>query len=384
MKKPLLGILLAGGTLASLSSIASAEVTAPVGYVKLTFNSTADTPFSLPLNRAKAYTGQASAIAGNVLSVSSNDFTADQYVYVNGSQDEKYYVLFTTGTLEGRAFNITDNSVNGITVETEVEEAGQAAPTLQSLGALANDRFEIRPHWTLATAFPTTSSFPKSTNANSPAAYIMERPLHQLGTTTSASGTNTPLDKLYFYFDSSNDSLDGWYLVGDNTFTKQDDKIIERGLFYVGRNQTNTTVDINVSGDVPLVDKSNRLRQNLVTQDNYIALGFPVEVSLGASGLINSGFKKTTDANSLNGDLLLAYDDVTTTYNPNANKIYFYFDSTNDAVDGWYLVGDNTFTKQDTVRVFKPGKGYIVRKAPDTTDKFEKWSTDLPYNPFAE
>lgn len=386
MKKQLLSLFLATGTLASLSTVATAEVTAPVGYVKLTFNSTADTPFSLPLDRPKVYTGQASAISGNLLSVSATDFTTDQYKYVNNTQNEHYYVLFTTGALEGRSFDIGSNTTNGITVETEVEEIGQPAPTLQSLGALANDRFVIRPHWSLGTLFPSNSNFPKNSSTSDPAGLISFRPKHVIGTTNNASGTDIAPVESYFYFDhATNDSLDGWYKFGSTGLGKMDNFKLERGTFYIARNKTGAAATINVTGDVPLVDGNNKVRINLVEQDNYVSLSFPVEVTLAGCDLLTSGFAKSTTTGSPDGDKLLTYEGATG-YDPSPTKTYFYFDhASNNALDGWYIQGATGLGKQDTEAIFKPGHGYIIRKAASTTtDEYIKWGTTLPYLPFNE
>jgi len=52
-------------SLSAFTTVANGEVTAPVGYVQLTFNAESDTPFSLPMNRPKVYSSQVSSISGN-------------------------------------------------------------------------------------------------------------------------------------------------------------------------------------------------------------------------------------------------------------------------------------------------------------------------------
>jgi uncharacterized protein (TIGR02597 family) len=365
--------IVAIATLAPMAQIANAEVTSPVGFVKLTFNAESDTPFSLPMNRPKVYIGQVNSISGNTINIANADFTASELVYADGSQNEKYYLLFTTGTLEGRTFDVTANDTDSITVD-------QGGDTdVQTLNGGNTDDFEIRPHWTLNTVFPDGANFDKSTDPFSASGLIMVR-------LETEPGEFIPVTTTYLYYDSSTNSEDGWYNANDLAAGKANDVILKQTVFYACKNKSLTDYTVSLVGDVPLVDRKVSLRLNAdgVKQGNYIALAFPVEMSLAESNLAaTTGFRKSTDPFEVDGDRVLLYADNITNYNPAPSVVYIYYDSSTNSEDGWYNANDLAAGKQDDVKVFKPGKGYIISKQDDFEEIFQ-WNINLPYNPFIE
>lgn len=360
--------------LAPLAQVASAEVTAPVGYVKLTFNAKSDTPFSLPMNRPKVYAGQVASVSGNEITVVNDDFTANQFVYADGSQDEHFYLLFTTGILEGRTFDVTANSDNSITVIPDQD--GDVDTIIDA----ATDNFEIRPHWTLATTFPKGAGIPKTTTFSQIKGVVQLREVR--------IGTNIPITKEYTYFDSStDDSLDGWYLPNSPESGKKDDVLLSSKTFYIFRNNDTADYTPNIAGDVPLVDFSNSLDNHLVENDSYKAIAFPVPLTLAQSKLVESGaFKPITSFSLRDGDTLQAYAYPITIFNQSISTEYVYFDSSDDALDGWYLPNDPESGKKDSVEVFQPGRGYIIRTvARDTVpEPASFWLSERYYDPFYE
>lgn len=367
----------------ALAPTASAEVTAPVGYVKLTFNAQSDTPFSLPMNRPKVYSGQVDSISGNVIAIENDDFTAGELVYdnvddANGLQLEKYYLLFTTGILEGRTFDVTSNTANSITVDPDWQEDDPAEEAnIQTLinDALATDNFEIRPHWTLGTAFPEGKDIPRTTSFSDIKGTVQFR--------TVQTGTNIPITVEYTYFDSAtDDNLDGWYLPNSPESGKKDDILLSNNTFYIFRNLSSTDYSPNIIGDVALVDFKNNLQTHVVLNDNYKTIAFPVELSLAQSKLYESGVFKATESFSLrDGDTLQVYSYPITTFNKPISTEYVYFDSSNDTLDGWYLPNSPESGKKDDELVFKPGRGYIIRTVPRDTESNRFWTTPRPYNP---
>lgn len=375
----------------ALAPTASAEVTAPVGYVKLTFNAESDTPFSLPMNRPKVYSGQVDSISGNVIAIENDDFTAGELVYdnvddANGLQLEKYYLLFTTGILEGRTFDVTSNTVNSITVDPDWQEDDPAEEAnIQTLinDALATDNFEIRPHWTLNTLFPDGANFPPSSNDNLPAGRLMWRTADK--DTATDIGVNISLSKSYFFFDNGNNSFKGWYPFG--SFTKSPDDIIRPDVMYVYRNSSMTQYEMNLVGDVPMTDSTRTVNilSDTIIQDNYMTLPFPIETSLADLGILNMpGFKKSTGSTSLpNGDIVQIYAYPTTGINPAPVAQYVYYDAAGTANDAWYKLGNiNPGQSVDNLKIFNPGTGYVIRKSEDF-ESSETVNQTLPYDPFA-
>lgn len=353
--------------LAPLAQTANAEVTPPVGYVKLTFNAESDTPFSLPLNRPKVYSGQVATISGNTINLASNDLTASELVYNDGTQNEKYYVLFTTGLLEGRTFDVTANGANSITVDQDGDT------DVETLAGAATDNFEIRPHWTLNTLFPDGAGFNASNDFDNPNGdIIFERD-------NTLNGLNLSMKADYFYYDNG-DAFTGWY--NKKNGSKVNDMVIKSGSMLIYRNTTLTNVITNLVGDVPLTDnKAVVVRSNVIDQDRYVGTIFPIGVTLNEAGFQNSSlYTKSTDFDNPEGDLIFVYPDNPTGFNPAPSGIYFYYDN-GDAFTGWY--DKQSAGLKNDVEVFKPGKGFFYRKAANLAES-ELHNSVLPYNPFAE
>jgi len=247
-----------------------AVVTAPVGYVKLPFNAESDTPFSLPMNRPMVYSGQVndlvapvvSGITGNVISIANADFTVDELVYEFSDDDndtndqrERFYVLFTTGALEGRTFDIIDNTANTITVDPDyTEDNVLLEENLENLrnSLSANDNFEIRPHWTLDTLYLDGEGFPQASNLLATSSLIFTRPV-------VLDGTNLGTDRAYKYVTNV-----GWVDDGDLIAGQVRDVILRRNTGFIARNLTLTDLELNVMGDVPTVDGTVAVRSNLI------------------------------------------------------------------------------------------------------------------------
>lgn len=358
--------------LTTMTLCSKAEVTAPVGYVELTISAEADTPFTIPMNRPKEYAGMPSAaVTANTITIANNDLTAS--AFDEGVQHKRYYVLFTSGTLTGRSFDIVTNTANSITV------AQDGIDDLESILADPNarDSFDVRPHWTLGTLFPNGENIPKTTNFSAPQGSVLFRPV--------IDTVNVSPDVTYLYFDNADDSFDGWYLTTNPAAGIQDDVVLDNQTSYQLRNITTQVYKPKIVGDVPVTNFTNSLRSHVVKIDNYKSVSFPTELSLAESNLVESGkFQKTTDFTTRDGDTLLAYTYPTTSFNPSASISYVYFDASDDSFDGWYLTNDPGAGKQDDLKVFQPGRAYIIRTVERTEEDKSHWTTPIPYNPFAE
>ncbi len=382
--KSLIGAAALCATLA-VPHLASAAVTPPVGYVKLTFNAESDTPFSLPMNRPMVYSGQASAISGNVISIANTDFTQNEFVYDETNQTEKYYVIFKTGALEGRKFDVTVNAAGSVTVNPDYTD-DNTSDTVASLGAVASDTFEIRPHWTLATMFVDGEGVVPLTLAN------LVNPLGLLQVhDNEVIGINNNPSRTYVYFNDAshadNASFRGWYALNEYT-TKVDDTVLRTNEAFVMRNESSDINEVNVVGDVPTTDGSNEIAilSDFIEQDNYKPSVFPIDVSLNEmfTSIDDVGFVKSTNATFPEGDTVLLYDDSPVGLNSNPTRLYVYFDTTGTANDGWYLVGSIApGAELGDEKLIKAGSVYVVRKAEDS-EREDTLQTAMPYDPLAE
>ncbi len=350
-------------SLAPMAQVATAEVTAPVGFVKLTFNAESDTLFSLPMNRPKVFNGQVDTISENTINIANPDFTASELVYADGSQNEKYYLLFTTGTLEGRTFDVTANDTDSITVD-------QGGDTdVQTLNGVVTDNFEIRPHWTLDNLYPDGEGFPQSASIFDNGSEIHTKPV-------DISGINLSSEKVYKYVTGT-----GWLDAGNLFGGQVKDVVLTRNAFFHMRNKTTSEVTKNVVGDVPLTQASMKLRSNVIKQDSYVSFTFPIDIKLSETGLESSpAFQHTSGQLSSDGDVIWVYNLALTGYNHSPSRGYFYIAGT-----GWMDNTDLFGGAVDATQInLKAGSACFIRKAPENSAESYHHETTLPYNPFVE
>ncbi len=142
-------LLIALTGLCGISSITLAQTTSstpPIGFIRKDCPANSDTRLSIPLERQAEYIGPLTSVAGNVLTVSGNPgWTANQFQFAQGTQDEKYYVIFLSGPRQGRHVDVTAHGENTLTVDPGEDSLG---------GVTQGDRIKLLPHWTLDAAFP--------------------------------------------------------------------------------------------------------------------------------------------------------------------------------------------------------------------------------------
>src|ERR1700716_2602320 len=132
-----------------------AQVTAasdPVGFTTTSLLGESDTLISIPFARPPEFTGAIQSVAGSTITAAGTPgWTANQFVYVAGSQPKHYYALIGGGgslnPKEGRFYPITANGTNTLTVTTSTAN--------DVSGIVANTQVTIIPYWTPATIFPT-------------------------------------------------------------------------------------------------------------------------------------------------------------------------------------------------------------------------------------
>ena len=358
-----------------LSSAVNAVVTAPVGYVQLTMNAESDTPFSLPMNRPMVYSGQASGISGNVISIANNDFVASEFEYEftndnddSNDQRENYYVIFTTGELEGRKFDIISNTANSITIDPDFTEDNTALEDdLEDMisSATSNDNFQIRPHWTLNTLLPEGGVLPASPNPAQINGVI-------LAYSTDLDGTNLSSSSTYAYVTSL-----GWFNSLNFGEGRVDDQILRSEFSYIFRNTSTEDIELNVMGDVPTVDQTLVFNQNVIQTDTFTGAQFPIDLSLDDLGLAGSdGFVSSTNPAQLDGGQVLVLSD--NSINAAAEHVYVHVNGLGwiDSLD----FGQGVITGD----VIEAGQGIIIRSSAETEADTIFHSVNLPYNPFAE
>lgn len=322
-----------------LAALADSVSTDPVGFVTLTTLSNSDTIFSTPLARPEVFRGAIASVVNDTVTVSGNPgWTTGAFAYNATTQHNTYYLRFRTGAKAGSFYTVTTNTTNSLTLDL----AGDLLT-----GVTANDEFAIVPYWTLSTVFPASSAGTSFLASSSPATReteILFPDVNKIGINASAVAT------YYFY-----STLGHWLKIGGgaNSF---DDTALPPDSFVLVRNK-NFTGSISILGGVQMAPQATPLNSYPSgAQDNFVAITYPVPVSLNNLNLVSSGVFSVSNSPASRTDELLVFDNTTTGLNKSAASTYYYWSGK------WLKIG-NGATDVGATLVFQPGTGFVIRKA---------------------
>lgn len=329
------------GALAFTSAGYAQVTTDPVGYVSLVTPNGDDSLFGISLTKTPVYTGTASQVNSNVITVSA-DLVADEF-------NLTHYLLSDSGQWS----TITDNTTNTITT--------------QDIIISQNDNFKVIEFWTLSTLFPGGSGVGVSNDPNLPSATVLINNL-------SAEGTDLSSSASYFYFVGAEGVPAGWYQTG--VFTPSDNFQLSPETYITIRNQTGDNVNTVVSGTVPTsVVGTTVLRAASFEQDNQLTNPYPAPFTLASSGLAQV-VSPASDPN-IPEDTVLIYDiENTDGQDISTAASYFYFAGAQGVPAGWYQTGN--FTPSDSVAI-PAGGAFLVRKGAGEEETLE-WNPPVPYS----
>jgi len=335
---------------------AQTAYTIPVGYISLDVPANADTTINAPLQRPTSYAGASTSIAGNVVGATG--------LVASGFVTPACYLKITSGSLAGNTFPIVSNTTSSITVLS-------GAVSLQALGFVAGNTFDVIPFWTLNTLFPAGAGVGGTSDALNPTSYVLVSDYVGIGA-DRASGQAF----IYCTGDAELGLVAGWYDNADPFSGTKNDVPIDPSIQYTIRAVNSATVTI--SGQVPSTNAATEVVKAAVTNDNYLATPFPVDISLSQSGL-QSVIAATSDA--LNPtEYVFTYNNTATGYNKSAGAAYFYCsgDAELGLAAGWYDNAD-PFSGIVTGNVLQAGRCFILRKSPSTLGTLD-WTSPLPYS----
>ncbi|HEV8543735.1 MAG TPA: TIGR02597 family protein, partial [Verrucomicrobiae bacterium] len=159
---------------------------------------------------------------------------------------------------------------------------------------------------------------------------------------------NLSASRTYYFFNGS------WRQAGQGSAVKNDDVVLADMFLWVRQNSTASTT-LNTCGSlVPGKWKMPLHRQGSGGQDNFVALPRLGAVSLGESGLVESGAFQPSASAGTRLDELLVFDNTVAEQNKSASATYYYWNG------AWHKVGAGS-TVMDAEQVFKPGSGCILR-----------------------
>lgn len=354
----------------SYAATASA-VSRPVGSIKIELLAETDTILAVPFLRYSEATLEVNSVTG----VSNEQWTLGNLtVPPNFAPNDKfaasYFAQFDDGPMAGKFYTIIASGSSSISVDP----AGDSL----SISELIGYRIKIYPYWTIGTLFDSLKSFYPTTNSLGIATTL------EILVFDVQPGVNPSATRSYFYFiDGANVSGgDGWRTKGGNSTLAYADDQIDQTSYVAIRNKSVDEATLVISGEVsttPYVTPLLRLNET-AAQDNTVGLVTPIPVSLSESGLYESGaFVPTGTFIGGSGDRLFVFNPLDTGFNKAASEAYFYYEGS-DFPDGWKKLGQDLNADFGGTKVFRPGQGFLIRKAENGAISEDTWI----YNRFYE
>jgi uncharacterized protein (TIGR02597 family) len=317
-----------------------------VGFVKDSFTTNSDTIVTLQLQRPSELAGTVSSAsdsgASSTLNLSSASLTADQFVYVSGSQPKTYYALVTGGTRAGSYFPITANGTISLTVDN-------LGVPLSGAGAITS--VEVRPYWTLGTLFPSTDknvSFVPSIGSSA-----LSRRTKIILPNNVATGINKSARATYFYRD---DAGFGYWVSESALLANANDTILNPDEYLTLRHNTAAALSLTASGSV----LANAIAtyagtSTSVSNDTLVGIPRPSDYKLSELGFTdNVNFVPSTGHPPLKrGDQILVVSKTGSGFNRAAGTTYYRYNNS------WYQQGDTTPLTDATIPA---GSAIILRK----------------------
>lgn len=318
-----------------------------------------DSHVGQPLVRQVAYSGTAVSASGSVITLSANaGLTVDQFIYSPPSQPNSYYLQVVGGALDGRYFDVLSNTSSSITVDNG------------SVDISSITSFKVIPFWTLGTLFPDGAGVGTTADVFEPNGLVQFKD-------PSAAGVNRPSPKSYFHYTGEEEAGTGWYDNDNVAAGLQNDLTIDPSLVARVRN-FGALKSLVISGTVPTNAVATPVVTAATPNDSYLAVQFPVDVTLAQSGLSEVVTPSTDIFEPI--DLVLIYNDTATGLNKPTVAAYFYYTGEEESGTGWYD-NDNVAAglQDDVVGILKAGRTFTVRKPGSLTPGTAYAITTPPY-----
>jgi uncharacterized protein (TIGR02597 family) len=299
-----------------LAGFAQAQVTTdPVGFVTINVVGNAGsgqpayTFASLGMTNAVAYQSSTTSAAGSTTLVDPNATWADN-AYNGASGLITHYLEITSGASMGTTYDITATSASGHSLTLT-----QALAT----GVASGDSYKIRPHWTIAGIFGTTSQNGLSGGNSSTADQI-------LIWSNATQGYST------YYYQTSGFGGVGWRKSGAPTVDASATVVYPDDGFIIARKQS-ADVAITVSGAV----KTGQTSVPVPAGYNLLGNVYATSMTLASSGLYTGDSATGVGGgNSTSADQILIWNPATSGYDT------YYYQTSGFGGVGWRKSGAPT------------------------------------------
>ncbi len=353
-----LAILLASSALlTSAIGQSTSATTDPVGFMTIDLPVGSDTRIAAPLAKSPAFSGGVASRSEFVISFNNSDL---------GSLTEKpHYLQVVDGPQAGMLFDIASNTATSITlVDNGVQPTGLSEGT----------SVKVIEYWTVGSLFPASDrgvSFTASAGTTIPA-----RRTQILLPNISGTGINRSASTTLFF---ASDSADGfWRSTASSTVSANDTPLLPDSFFIV-RNPANATagLKLTVVGTVltnPITIQIDRVGG--ISNDNYVSMSRPLDVSLRNLGLVESGAFLPSTSTTLVGrrDQLLVFDNAAIGINKSASATYFYV---GDPQTGTWRSSAAPTADASDINI-PAGSGLVIRKyGTGLSTESEFWTNEI-------
>ena len=302
--------------------------TVPVGYTTVTINGSPDgsvpafTAVSAGLQNEALYRGSITSDANSAVLTDSNaNNTANAYAATDAAGNPSYFVQIMSGANEGLILDIVANNANTYTT-------GSDLTGLVSSG----DRYAIKAYPTLSNIFGANNEAGLTSGGD-----FLNSDLIYLMSTDGAASFAT-----YYYQTDTTGFFggNGWRVVGDS-YTDMSNVVVAPDDGLMVRRISTGDLSVVVSGSVNVVKHSRDLPAGF----SLVAYPFPVDVTLGDSGIYTSSNGYVSESDSSNSDVvyIIGSDGIFKTYYYQTDASGFF------GGNGWRAVGDTTTDVADTV-----------------------------------
>jgi len=336
--------------------------TDPVGFIPVSALGNSDTYISTPLHRPALFRGTLLSEQNGLLTMNLASFTDDQ---LNG----RYYVLVASGARAGRWYTITDTTApNQLLIARDGEDL--------SADLVNGTRVMVIPFWTLNTVLPEGQGVHAS-NTFAPKTWV-------LTPDQSSSGIKLATEASFFYYNGSDFQGEGWRKAGALPSVKFDDQILFPDSHFIVRHQIAQATTIVCPGAVQMTEIATKVRTLLANtpQDNALSFNAAVPATLSASRLYESGAFTASATIDTPADQLLVFDNDSVGTNKVPSETYYYFSGATNGGPGWRLLAPGASNViKDAELVFKPAKGYVLRKVQSASVGQVVWKMKPSYVP---
>jgi uncharacterized protein (TIGR02597 family) len=279
------------------------------------------------------HVGSLSSVSGTSVTDSSGTWQVDDFADFDADGNSLYYLEVTSGQYEGLTVDIVSNTADTITLSDDA--------SFLSADLVNGLNYTIRKHYTIGDVFSADNT---------------TYGLHSSGSAAEADiiyliNNSGEFERFFYQTAPPFAGGAGWRKVGDVS-TDYSTRPINTGSLLLSRNGAvaRSSIDLTFYGNV----KIGKQVTPLYVGNNLVANAYPLDVSLGSSGLFESNFVSASTVSDADVVYVLNSD--------GAFERYFYQDAPPFAGGaGWRKVGDVS-TDQSNL-VIPAGTAFIVLKS---------------------